>query len=211
MPFSLRKPRHRFAVLICGCLLGLVTIETGVAQQEPLQFGGAYSGLGERRQRLVDDWLARLKNTTGQKLEPAPFYDEILAVSSKTTFDAVTHALMTTPLTDATGAKLAGLPDTLALIEHVESISGQIPGASGDHQFRIYVRLIPDALHTLARSQEFTRGVDNTVFHKGYPTNYRAQGVRRRFKSRLRLTAVAPTSMSTTAPRVSPRRCSTDI
>jgi hypothetical protein len=176
MPFSLRRPRHRFAVLLCGCLLALVTIDTGVAQQQPLRFGGAYAGLGERRQRLVDDWLARLENTTGQKLQPASFYDEILAVSSKTTFDAVTHALMTTPLTDAAGAKLAGLPDALALIEHVESISGQVPGASGDHQFRIYVRLIPDAQGTLARSQEFKRGVDNTVFHKGYPTNYRAQG-----------------------------------
>ena len=176
MPSPLRRPRHRFAVLICGYLLALVTIETGVAQQQPLQFGGAYAGLGDRRQRLVDDWLARLENTTGQKLEPAPFYDEILAVSSKTTFDAVTHALMTTPLTDAAGAKLAGLQDALALIERVESISGQVPGASGDHQFRIYVRLIPDALDTLARSQEFKRGVDNTVFHKGYPTNYRAQG-----------------------------------
>ena len=176
MPFSLRRPRHRFAVLIGGCLLALLTIETGVARQQPQQFGGAYAGLGERRQRLVDDWLARFKNTTGQKVEPASFYDEILAVSSKTTFDAVTHALMTTPLTGATGTKLAGLPDALALIEHVESISGQIPGASGDHQFRIYVRLIPDALNTLARSKEFKRGVDNTVFHKGYPTNYRAQG-----------------------------------
>ena len=160
--------------LVCSCLLALVTIETGVAQQPPLQFGGAYAGLGERRQRLVDDWLARLENTTGQKLVPAAYYDETLAVSSKTTFDAVTHALMTTPLTDATGVKLA--PDTLALIEHVEWIRGQIPGASGDHQFRIYVRLIPDALNTLARSQEFKRGVDNTVFHKGYPTNFRAQG-----------------------------------
>ena len=83
---------------------------------------------------------------------------------------------MTTPLTDAAGAQLAGLKDALALVEHVESISGQVPGASGDHQFRIYVRLIPAALDTLARSQEFKRGVDNTVFHKGYPTNYRAQG-----------------------------------
>ncbi len=163
-------------MFVCGCLLALVAIDTGVAQQQPLQFGGAYAGLGERRQRLIDDWLARLENTTGRKFEPASFYDEMLAVSSKTTFDAVTHALMTTPLTDATGAKLAGLADTLALIEHVESISGQIPGASGDHQFRIYVRLIPDALNTLARSQEFKRGVDNTVFHKGYPANYRAQG-----------------------------------
>jgi hypothetical protein len=176
MPFSLWRPRHRFAVLICAGVLALTTIEIGFAQQPPLQFGGAYSGLGERRQRLVDDWLTRFQNTTGQKLEPAPFYDELLAVSSKTTFDAVTHALMTTPLTDAAGAKLAGLQDALALVEHVESISGQVPGGSGDHQFRIYVRLIPAALDTLARSREFKRGVDNTVFHKGYPTNYRAQG-----------------------------------
>ena len=171
-----REKPTRIAVFVCGCLLALATIEIGVAQQQPLQFGGAYAGLGERRQRLIDDWLARLKITTGQQLEPGPFYDEILAVSSKTTFDAVTHALMTTPLTDAAGAKLAGLQDALALIEQVESISGQVPGASGDHQFRIYVRLIPAALDTLARSREFKRGVDNTVFHKGYPTNYRAQG-----------------------------------
>ena len=166
----------RIPAFVCGCLLALMAGEIVFAQQQPLQFGGAYAGLGERRQRLVDDWLARLKNTTGQNLEPAPFYDEILAVSSKTTFDAVTHALMTTPLTDAAGAQLGELQDALALVEHVESISGQVPGASGDHQFRLYVRLIPAALDTLARSREFKRGVDNTVFHKGYPTNYRAQG-----------------------------------
>ena len=96
------------AVFICGCLLALAAIEIGLAQQQPLQFGGAYAGLGERRQRLVDDWLARLQSTTGQQLEPGPFYDEILAVSSKTTFDAVTHALMTTPLTDAAGREAGG-------------------------------------------------------------------------------------------------------
>ena len=163
-------------MFICGCLLALTTIEIGFAQQQPLQLGGAYAGLGERRQRLVDDWLARLKATTGQQLEPGPFYDEILAVSSKTTFDAVTHALMTTSLTDAAGAKLAGLPDALALIDRVESIRGQVPGAPGDHQFRLYVRLVPSALDTLARSREFKRGVANTIFHKGYPTNFRAQG-----------------------------------
>ena len=54
-------------MLICGCLLALTTVEIGFAQQQPLQFGGAYAGLGERRQRLVDDWLARLRNTTGQR------------------------------------------------------------------------------------------------------------------------------------------------
>ena len=28
----------------------------------------------------------------------------------------------------------------------------------------------------LNRSREFKRGVDNTVYHKGYPINYREQG-----------------------------------
>jgi hypothetical protein len=172
---SSRASSQRSASLFVGGCLLVLTAVTGVAQQQPLQFGGAYSGLGERRQHLVDDWLARLKNTTGQSVEPAAFYDELLPVS-KTTFDAVTHALMTTPLTDAAGTALAGVHDALALIEHVDSISGQVPGASGDRQFRIYVRLIPDALDTLARSQQFKRGVDNFIFHKGYPTNYRAEG-----------------------------------
>ena len=39
-----------------------------------------------------------------------------------------------------------------------------------------YVRLAPSALATLARSREFRRSADNTVYHKGYPTSYRGQG-----------------------------------
>ena len=53
---------------------------------------------------------------------------------------------------------------------------GRIAGASGDRQFRIYVRLKPSAIDTLDRSREFKRGVDNTVYHHGYPINYRQQG-----------------------------------
>ena len=68
-PFSLRRLRHRFAAIICGCVLA-AALETGLAQQQALQLGGAYSGLRERRQRLVDDWLARLEITAGQQLEP---------------------------------------------------------------------------------------------------------------------------------------------
>ena len=69
----------------------------------PAQFGGAYAQLDARRQALVADWVERFNRTTGQPLAPAPFYDEILGLSAKTTFEAVTHALMTTPLTDASG------------------------------------------------------------------------------------------------------------
>jgi hypothetical protein len=41
---------------------------------------------------LVNDWVERFIKTTGQALETGPFYDEIVALSSKTTFDAVTQA-----------------------------------------------------------------------------------------------------------------------
>ncbi len=168
--------RHWAAALICCGTLALVAIEVGVAQQPAPTFGGAYSGLGERRQQLINDWIARFTKTTGQAVVPSEFYDEILTVSTKTTFDAVTHALTATPLSDASGAPLNGQQNALGLIEQLETVKGQVPGTSGDQQFRIYVRLIPAAVDILTRSREFKRGVDNTVYHKGYPTNFRATG-----------------------------------
>ena len=155
--------------LLLGTLAGGITL---MAQQPPLQFGGAYSELDERRQRLVDDWVLRFVNVTGQSMNARSFYDDVLGLSTKTTFDAVTHALLTTPLTDASGQKVG---DGLALIERVETVKGEVSGASGDHQFRLYVRLTPNARETLERSREFKRTVDNTVYHKGYPLNYRSQ------------------------------------
>ena len=142
------------------------------AQQPPQRFGGAYSELDERRQQLVDDWVARFTKVTGQSLDARSFYDDILSLSTKTTFDAVTHALMTTPLTDASGQKFG---DGLALIERVDSVKGEVSGTSSDRQFRMYVRLTPNAREMLERSREFKRGVDNAVYHKGYPLNYREQ------------------------------------
>jgi hypothetical protein len=145
----------------------------GGAQQEPLQFGGAYAGLGPRRQHLIDDWVTRLNAVSGLQVEPAAFYDTYVKFSTKTTFDAVTHALMTTPLTDASGASLG---DGLDLIETVDTVRGQVPGASGDRQFRVYVLLKQGSPDLLERSQQFKRVHDNTVYHKGYPINYRGQG-----------------------------------
>lgn len=167
--------RLRLASILAGCLFAcLAGLVVADAQGQAPRFGTAFSSLGARRQALVTDWVGRFEKVTGQKLEASAFYDEVLSLSTKTTFDAVTHALMTTPLTDAAGASLG---DALGLIERVESARGEVAGARGDHQFRIYVRLTPDALAKLARSQQFKRGADNTVYHKGYPTNYRGQGV----------------------------------
>jgi len=142
------------------------------AGQAP-RFGGAYSGLDPRRQQLVRDWVARFSEVIGRQLEPGPFYDDQITLSQKTTFDAITYALMTTPLTDESGANFG---DGLSVVDRVDSVRGQVLGATGDRQFRMYVRLKPDAVKMLERSKEFQRGMDNTIYHKGYPTNYREQG-----------------------------------
>jgi hypothetical protein len=165
----------RQARVLAGCLVVAAAFTSVRAQQPPppLRFGGAYSGLDARRQGLVNGWVERFVKTTGQRLEPEAFYNELLSVSTKTTFDAVTHALMTIQLTDGQGASLG---DALALVERVESVRGEVDGAASDRQFRLYVRLSPDAVPTLRQSQQFKRSADNAVFHQGYPTNYREQG-----------------------------------
>ena len=159
--------------IVGAVLLPALTVAIITAQEPPRPLGGSYSGLDQRRQQLVADWVGRFNKVTGQSLDAGPFYDDILSLSTKTTFDAVTHALITTPLTDASGQKFG---DGLSLIERVDTVKGEVSGASGDRQFRLYVRLIPNAREMLERSREFKRGVDNSVYHKGYPLNYRQQG-----------------------------------
>ena len=172
--------RRVLAVLLAlapGTLQGVSGADSPQAQpaagQAPARFGGAYSGLDPRRQQLVKDWVARFSEVLGRHLEPGPFYDEQITLSQKTTFDAITYALMVTPLTDESGTKFG---DGLSIIDRVDSVRGQVLGAAGDRQFRMYVRLEPDAVNMLERSKEFQRGMDNTTYHKGYPTNYREQG-----------------------------------
>ena len=157
---------------LASVLLGALASGITLAQQPPQRFGGAYSELDERRQQLVGDWVARFTKVTGQSLDARSFYDDILSLSTKTTFDAVTHALLTTPLTDASGQTFG---DGLSLIERVDTVKGEVSRASSDRQFRMYVRLTANAREMLDRSREFKRGIDNTVYHKGYPINYREQ------------------------------------
>ena len=110
----------------------VLAIQTGSAQEPASQLGGTYSDLDARRRQLVDNWVARFVKTTGQQVEAGPFYDDVLSVSAKTTFDAVTHALLATTLTDQSGASLG---DALALVDQVETVRGEVTGAPGDHQF----------------------------------------------------------------------------
>ena len=156
-------------------IIGVVTLlfACGPVAAQETQFGGDYAALEPGQKRLMADWVARFNEVTGQNVEAGPFYDDLVRLSTKTTFDAVTHALMTTTLSDDSGAALG---TALDLVQTMETVKGKVKGASGDQQFRMYAILTDDAVEILDASREFKRKADNTVFHRGYPRNYRQQG-----------------------------------
>ncbi len=156
-------------VVLLGVLI--VRAQQPQAQTQKNPFFGTYDELQPAQKKLVDDWYAEYNRVAGDHLLPT-YYSE-LPVSTRTTFEAVTQALFKSSLTDKSGNSLG---EALDLVQAIETVSGKVPKARGDLQFRIYVLLTPTALDTLKQSQEFYRDVDNTVFHKGYPLNYRQGG-----------------------------------
>jgi hypothetical protein len=134
------------------------------------RFTGKYASLKPEQKALVDDWMKRFSATIRKPVDPQEAYDN-LPVSTRTTLNAVTHALLSTPLTDASGAKLG---TAIQIIDKLDTVHGAIPGTRGDEQFRIYVQLKPRALEVLDTSTEFRRTGDNAVYHKGYPICYRS-------------------------------------
>jgi hypothetical protein len=131
-----------------------------------------YSSLDDRRQGILDGSARAYNETTGRNLTTAQWFDQ-LTLSERTTFDAVTHALMNSELTDENGEDLGTAFD---LIEGLERIAGQYSGRGGDQQFRLYVNLRPDGEDILERSTQFLFGHENTVYHVGYPRSYRQEG-----------------------------------
>ena len=164
----------------CGLVLLILMLcfsgRALVAQDAPgtQDFGGSYSGLRPEQKRLVDDWFGRFSAVVKKPVNPAAGYDK-LPLSGKTTFNAVTHALLMTRLTDASGKSLAS--SALEVVDKMDGVTGQILGARGDAQFRIYVQMKPTAMALLRASKEFERTADNTIYHKGYPTCFRTKGV----------------------------------
>ena len=193
-------------LLVSPLLLLLIIAPRAGAQPAPAQFGGTYAKLDARRQHLVDNWVARFNSVTGQKVEAGPFYDDIIAFSTKTTFEAVTNALMQSSLTDANGASLG---DALSLVERVDTVHGKIPGERGDHQFRMYVHLTPTATTRFAdRVSSCATPTTPTITRATRRTIANGEA-RRRFRSRSRLTIAARTSTSTTDRRAFRPPCST--
>lgn len=174
MKTSVTRRRPGFAEAGSYAAAILIVLACGAAglraQSQAPQFGGSYAALDGRQRHLVEDWVTRFSATTGRKTDAAEFYDQVLRFSTKTTFEAITHALKTTPMTDASGVSLG---DAIDLIERVDTVRGKVVSAKGDRQFRMYVRLKESAMATLERSTQFVRHADNSVYHKGYPINFR--------------------------------------
>ncbi len=153
--------------------LGLLRFVSAQQPSAPQVIPGAkYSDLAPEQKALVDDWFRRFSEVVRKPLTAEEGYNN-LPVSTKTTFGAVTHALIHTTLTDQNGAVLG--PSAITVIERVDTVAGKIEDAGSDQQFRLYVVLKPNALEILARSKEFARSGDNVTFHKGYPICYRSR------------------------------------
>jgi hypothetical protein len=132
-----------------------------------------YVELDADRQRLFDTYARALNVKLGEVLSPEERF-RALSPSEQTTFDAITHALLRTSLTDANGQSLGRALD---LVADLERIAGEQAGRSGDQQFRIFVTLKPDARDIVERSREILGGGANTVYHANYPYSYRLPGI----------------------------------
>jgi len=140
--------------------------EQGAREQE---FGQSYATLRPEQQKLLVDFIRRYNETTGTKAAPEEAYDKA-RMSVRTTFDAVTHALLKTKLTNEKGEDLGSAID---LVDSLDDVMGEEAGTGGDQQFRLYIYLKPTAFDTLSSSREFARDKDNTVYHKGFPVCFR--------------------------------------
>jgi len=171
-------------IQVVGLCLALLALATGAAAQKqaqakttapqkqassPREFGKSYATLRPEQKKLVDDYVKRYDQTTGSKLNPQQAY-EGARMSIRTTFDAVTHALVKTKLTNEKGESLGRAIDLVAALDEV---MGEEAGTGGDQQFRMYVYLKPTAFKTLTSSREFNCEKDNTVYHKGFPLCFR--------------------------------------
>jgi hypothetical protein len=131
-----------------------------------------YTDLTDRQKQLIDSYVADYNQKTGFNVTPEAGYAG-LSNSERSTFDAITHALSRTELTDANGKSLG---TALDVVVAVERIAGQYQGREGDEQFRVYCKLKPGTREIIEKSREFKFGEENTVYHVGYPYSYRQLG-----------------------------------
>jgi hypothetical protein len=148
------------------------TKKTSATQQSASstqEFGKSYATLRPEQKQLLDDYVQLYNRTSGSNIVPQEAYDNA-RLSVRTTFDAVTHALLNAKMTGAEGKSLG---PSIDLVDTVDEVLGEESGVRGDRQFRVYVYLKPNAFDLLSSSQEFFRDKDNATYHKGFPICFR--------------------------------------
>lgn len=165
MTISIRAPS-----LLSALVLALVI--AAAPAQGPIS-GGRFRDLSPEQQAPIRSIVEEYARISGTPQDSERLYDSA-RLSVRTTYDAISNALLATPLTTADGRSLG---NAFSLIEGIEEIAGEVRGASGDRQFRIYAALRPGAVDLLRQSREFRQGPDNTVYHKGFPLNFRQEGM----------------------------------
>lgn len=95
--------------------------------------GRSFESLRVEQRRLVEDWFARLSKTTGKPIDLRNGYNNT-ALSARTTFDGVTHALLQTTLTSQDGKPLG---TALDLVARVNEVAGRILDAQSDENPRL--------------------------------------------------------------------------
>jgi hypothetical protein len=163
--------------LVAATLSLAIWLPPAVAQErpagQPATFGATYGELTDEQRLLLDGFFRRAGAILGVTLDPRQRYDAA-PLSSRSTFSAVTHALFGSTLTDRRSGQSLGR--TIDIIDYVEGVRGQVKGAPGDEQFRVYVALKPGAREMVDNAKEFRHTADNTFFHQGYPISYRQDG-----------------------------------
>ena len=154
------------------CLLLLLMLGPTI-HADQREFGGSFKELRPEQQKLVIEIVSGFNTSTGQSLDPQHTYDSV-RISVRSTFEAVTQALLTTKLTSKSGEPLG---NTLDLVDVIEEVSGEVRGARGDQQFRVYAVMKPNAIEVLQDSNEFYRDKDNRRYHQGFPLCFRMPGV----------------------------------
>src|ERR1700690_1103096 len=113
---------------LTGTLVLLLSAAILVAQDQPadttVQFHGTYEELKPAQKKLIDEWYAEYNRLANDHSDPAEYNQ--FSLSTRTTFEAVTHALMTTNLTDKSGKSMG---NALDLVQAIEAINGKVPQA----------------------------------------------------------------------------------
>ena len=86
----------RFVALLYPLLLASAQDDTRVT------LGGTYSKMAPEQKALLGRWAREVQKITGHKPDSEQSYNQ-LPLSSRTTFEAVTHALIHSKLTEPSG------------------------------------------------------------------------------------------------------------